>query len=81
MDISSNLRAESRAIESPQKKIEELEKTEDELIEEVLHDIMPKAFAVVKETARRWTNNGFLKVKAKKLYQNLQPHVAVVSGT
>lgn len=31
MDISSNLRAESRAIESPQKKIEELEKKLNDL--------------------------------------------------
>ena len=31
MDISSNLKAESRAIESPQKKIEELEKKLNDL--------------------------------------------------
>jgi preprotein translocase subunit SecA len=47
-------------------KIEELEKSEDELIEQTLLDIMPKAFAVVKETATRWTNNGKLNVKANE---------------
>jgi preprotein translocase subunit SecA len=34
-------------------------------IEEVLIDILPEAFAVVKETAKRWSQNGKLVVKAQ----------------
>jgi len=45
-------------------KVESLEKDENALIEEKLLELMPKAFAVVKETARRLTTNGLLKVKA-----------------
>ena len=45
-------------------KVELLEKDENALIEEKLLELMPKAFAVVKETARRLTTNGLLKVKA-----------------
>ena len=60
-------------------KIEELEKSEDELIEEVLLQIMPKAFAVVKETARRWTNNGKLNVKANEYDIELSSKFANIS--
>ena len=37
--------------------IETLEKESDVVLEEVLLDILPKAFAVVKETAKRFTDN------------------------
>ena len=37
--------------------IEKLEKKEDDQIEEALMEILPEAFAVVKETARRLVNN------------------------
>ncbi len=39
------------------KKIDELKKKELEVIEEVLNEILPEAFAVVKETARRFKEN------------------------
>ena len=45
-------------------KIDQLTKSIDEKIEEVLETILPEAFAVVKETARRWTENGALTVTA-----------------
>ena len=47
-------------------KIDALEIQENEVIESTLLDIMPDAFAVVKETARRLTENGFLKVIANE---------------
>lgn len=37
--------------------VDKLQKTRDAQIEEVLKEILPEAFAVVKETARRFTNN------------------------
>lgn len=44
--------------------IEELEKEDDELLEEVLLEILPEAFAVVKETSRRLAENKKLVVTA-----------------
>ena len=37
----------------------------DDRIEEILESIMGEAFAVVKETARRWAENGKLEVTAQ----------------
>lgn len=45
-------------------KIDKLKLKLDEKIEEILAEILPEAFAVVKETARRWAENGELKVTA-----------------
>jgi preprotein translocase subunit SecA len=45
-------------------RIEKIEKEVDEKIEEVLDDILPQAFAVIKETSRRWVENGKLEVTA-----------------
>src|SRR5919205_1117044 len=39
------------------KDIDELKKDKDNKYEEILKEILPEAFAVVKETARRFTNN------------------------
>ncbi|NVJ86408.1 MAG: preprotein translocase subunit SecA [Algoriphagus sp.] len=44
--------------------IEEIEKNRDKALEEVLEQVMPQAFAVVKETARRFKENGKLVVNA-----------------
>ena len=44
--------------------IDKLTSKIDAKIEEVLHEILPQAFAIVKETAFRWTNNGKLEVTA-----------------
>ena len=49
------------------KKIDALEKDRDEKIEEVLNEILPEAFAVMKETARRFTENETLVVTATEL--------------
>jgi preprotein translocase subunit SecA len=44
--------------------IEEIEKNRDKALEEILDQVMPEAFAVVKETARRFKENGKLVVEA-----------------
>jgi len=51
--------------------IDRMTKTIDDKIEEVLKEILPEAFAVVKETARRWTENGQLKVKVQDFDKEL----------
>jgi len=51
--------------------IDRLAKTIDEKIEEVLEEIRPEAFAVVKETARRWAENGKLEVTAQQFDKDL----------
>lgn len=40
-------------------------------IEDVLNEILPEAFAVVKETGRRWKENGSLRVKATDLDRDI----------
>ncbi len=52
-------------------RIDKLSKTIDEKIEEVLADILPEAFAVVKETSRRWAENGQLTVQATQMDKDL----------
>ena len=51
--------------------IDRLTKSIDEKIEEALAEILPEAFAVVKETARRWTENGQLEVTAQDFDKEL----------
>ncbi len=46
------------------KAVDELKKERDQLVEEILADILPEAFAVVKETARRLSENTELEVTA-----------------
>ena len=45
-------------------RVEILKKEAYELEEKVLTNILPEAFALVKETARRWVQNGEIRVKA-----------------
>lgn len=52
-------------------KIDKLSKSIDEKIEEILSSILPEAFAVVKETARRWSENGQLTVTAQDFDREL----------
>ena len=53
------------------KQIDELDKTRDEQIEIVLQTILPEAFAVVRETARRFNDNDSLTATATELDKNL----------
>ena len=59
-------------------KIDALEVQENEIIESTLLDIMPDAFAVVKETARRLSENGQLMVTANENDQELSQKLDVV---
>jgi preprotein translocase subunit SecA len=53
------------------KKMEELDKKSLEKIEEVLEEILPEAFAVLKETTRRFSENDQLEVSASELDKQL----------
>lgn len=57
--------------ESLFEKVDSMTKKIDDRIEEILDSIMPEAFAVVKETARRWTENGQLTVTAQDFDRDL----------
>ncbi len=52
-------------------KIEELKKESYELEEKVLNQILPEAFALVKETAKRLAENGGLRVTATEMDREL----------
>jgi len=51
--------------------IDIIEKTIDDKIEEVLDQILPAAFSIVKETARRFTENEEIEVKATQFDRDL----------
>lgn len=54
--------------------VDDLVKKKDEQIEEVLMEILPEAFAVVRETAKRFKENTEIKVKATALDKELEPN-------
>ncbi len=66
-DINMPLHQKEAIYES----IDSKEKEVNVIIEKVLEEILPEAFAVVKETARRWAINGKLTVTATELDKNL----------
>lgn len=51
--------------------VDKLKKKKDEQLEEILAELMPEAFAVVKETARRFTENTEITATASELDQKL----------
>ncbi len=57
--------------ESTYKKIDELEKASYNTTQEILDEILPEAFAVVKETARRFTENEKVEVTATEMDRDL----------
>jgi len=62
-------------------KVDKLGKDRDQKLEEVLMQLLPEAFAVVKETARRFTENAELEVSATDFDRELaasKPNVQIV---
>ncbi|UAY52803.1 preprotein translocase subunit SecA [Ferruginibacter albus] len=53
------------------REVDELKKDRDKQIEEILKEILPEAFAVVKETARRFSTNATLESTATELDKTL----------
>lgn len=52
-------------------KVDKLEKERDKQLEDVLMEILPEAFAVVKETAKRFTENTSIEVTANEFDRDL----------
>ena len=74
----SNLKQEAEAVDldiaektALYEKVDKLEKDRDKQLEDVLMDILPEAFAVVKETAKRFTENSSLEVTATDFDRDL----------
>jgi preprotein translocase subunit SecA len=66
--------------ESVFQQIDALEKDRNRQLEMVLLEVLPKAFAIVRETARRFTENATLEVTAQEFDRQLAarvPHVTV----
>ena len=53
------------------KEVDDLRKNRDKALEEILLDILPEAFAVVKETSRRFSQNETLRMTATQHDRNL----------
>ena len=63
--------------------IDKVEKSKNEALEETLDKILPRAFAVIKETARRFKEEGKLDVQATLADQELaaaKPNVVIEEG-
>ncbi len=59
--------------------IDELEKQRNQQLETVLEEILPRAFAIVKETASRFTKNDTLEVTAQEFDRKVAARSASVS--
>ena len=68
---SANTQEDLHEKETIFKQVDEQRKRRDQAIEEILKEILPQAFAVVKETAFRFTNNPTITVTATDLDRDL----------
>ena len=68
--INTNPEMELEEKENAYKEIDEIEKVILKKTEEVLEEILPEAFAIVKETARRWKEQGQIEVTASGIDEN-----------
>ncbi|RYZ52661.1 MAG: preprotein translocase subunit SecA, partial [Sphingobacteriales bacterium] len=71
MEADGQVDAELQNREAVYEEVDRLTKKRDEQIEEVLRELLPEAFAVVKETARRFMENPELTVNATDLDREL----------
>ena len=53
--------------------VDKLEKDIDEKIENILNEVLPEAFAILKDTARRFTQNETVEVTASEFDRDLAP--------
>jgi len=73
-DLRAKADAEGVPVEQKEEfynEIDELVKTTDEKLEEVLMEVLPEAFAVVKDTARRFSENDKVEVTASEMDKDL----------
>ena len=67
--IEQNIDIDSR--EDIYKKIDKIEENIDTKLEDILNQILPTAFSIIKETARRFTENEYIEVSANEMDRNL----------
>ena len=67
--VKDNLSIDAR--EDVYKNIDKIEEGIDEKLEVVLNDILPTAFSIIKETAKRFTENEYVEVTANDFDKNL----------
>ena len=70
-NIDSDLSMDIEAKEKLYEEIDELEKTKIENNKEILLELLPEAFAVMKETARRFKENKIIEVTASQMDKDL----------
>lgn len=78
--IASNVEMDINEKEELYKEIEDIEKGITKKLESVLTDILPQAFAILKETARRFTVNPELEVSANdfdRFMAKNHPHIEI----
>ncbi len=78
--IETNNEIDAHEKETLYERIDKLEETIKEKTKEVLLELLPEAFAVVKETAKRFTENDTLRVNASQMDRDLsvhKPHVVI----
>jgi len=69
-DLKALLNSDEIEIEEKEKlytDLDKLEKESYELTQEILNEILPEAFAVVKDTARRFVENEYVEVTATQM--------------
>jgi preprotein translocase subunit SecA len=79
-EIHNHPEMEARDKEEIFATIQKLEVTVKEKIEKILEEILPEAFAVVKDTGRRFKENEFVEVTATDFDRNLsvkKPHITI----
>lgn len=70
--------------EAAYREIDRLKESRNEQLEEILEELTPEAFAVMKETARRLTENGQLEVTATEMDRELaatKGHIQITGDT
>ena len=72
--IETNNEIDAHEKETLYERIDKLDETIKEKTKEVLLELLPEAFAVVKETAKRFTENETLRVNASQMDRDLSVH-------
>ncbi len=81
IDINAEVEIDINEKEKIYKRIDELEKESYKKSEEVLSEILPEAFSVVKETARRFKENEVIEVSATEMDRELAtlfPNIEII---
>ncbi len=75
IDLKTSIEQEDDIMEREKmwEQVDKLEKQTYEKTQDILNEILPEAFAVIKETARRFKENGQLEVTATEMDKELDP--------